>query len=472
MSVFRWEVESVEGCETATPGERVTYTITGYNDIIEGRLRSSLKWGVKVDGVIESTLGSAGKDKEMKHFYMREEWEGKEIIVMAQNNFRDFKESAGQRTLVTASPRILPREVSGRDEARVGDTVEYKVTRYNREMSKISERAKRGMRWAVKVDGIQEILTGEVGETFNLEIRKEWDGKEIIVMAAVFSWEFDEGVSQPTRVGAVKAIEGFYYASDGTYLSKEGNSNKVYLANKYTKEGESFVYEETTDINITHDDFCYIAGIIYWEDRSAFEGAAAATQATFNAVKLIKGDNLLMKKQAEYAKKLLSTNYSTVSASRKRPLADSDQSREAKNCRRALIHVLTVGRDYSNGAILWDGIDFAVKGSKHNKATIDGGIEIQEVIWNEFIDAISDTELRNFFNTNRDEARKNISFYEEGTNIKRDPFISLGTGRFNRGLCLNKAVVVRGRQVYWAPNREHTNNRGYRWSSFFGNNLI
>jgi muramidase (phage lysozyme) len=136
-----------------------------------------------------------------------------------------------------AHPTIEVREVSGLDEANVGDTVEYKVTRYNRAQDKVNESERQFVQWAVKVAGIysiQEVLGGRRGETLSLEIRKEWDGKEIIVMAARGPWSFDEKISHRTRVGVVKATKGFYYASDGTLLGRIGTDadfTDVFLVN-------------------------------------------------------------------------------------------------------------------------------------------------------------------------------------------------------------------------------------------------
>jgi hypothetical protein len=215
---FDCEVESIVGCDTAAVGEMVTFSVAGSKKMPESSLHC-LHWGVSIDGVIKPAPTRSYGWLETVEIVMCEEWVGKEIIIMAHNGGRstDFKESTGLKVEVTANPRVMPREISGFDEANVGDTVEYKVTRYNRAADKISERQKQGMRWAIKVNGVQEVLTDEVGEIFNLDIRKEWDGKEIVVMAAMFSWEFDEGVSQRTRVGdcVMEITDAYWIDEDG-----------------------------------------------------------------------------------------------------------------------------------------------------------------------------------------------------------------------------------------------------------------
>ncbi len=303
----------------------------------------------------------------------------------------------------------------------------------------------------------------------------------------------------------IEQPEGYFYGPNGEFIDYEEDSEDVYVV-------ENNAYRK---LDITHSNFCDIAGVIHSEDPSCFEGAAAATQTTFNMVKLVKGDIPLLQ-QGEYARKLLWEGpYSSVS--NKRTLSDNADSQEAKNCRKGLIHVLTGGMDFSSGAIFWDGSDFATKGSRHNKANIDGGIEIAQALWNQFLDVtFGGNESR------KDNARKNIQFHKTEINkilkfeydnanmyalpveyyangialhgnsyfmiasgtsfwIKDgvyyrqtvtiiDPFISYGTGRNNMNRCLHKATIVQGKQIYWAPNINHPNNNGYRWELILGTN--
>jgi len=197
LDTFKLEVESVVGSETGVPGEKITYTANRYNlDEFEERLKRQIKWAVKVDGVIKPAGGALSG--ETVEIILEKKWEGKEILVMAQNFFRDFKESAGQKTKVEKFPRTLVKEISECKEASCGQTVKYKVIRYNRQESSVSSNDKKNIKWAVEVDGIQEELTDKKGESINLTIKEEWDGKEITVMACLNG--FDKNVSTRTRV--------------------------------------------------------------------------------------------------------------------------------------------------------------------------------------------------------------------------------------------------------------------------------
>ena len=61
----------------------------------------------------------------------------------------------------------------------------------------------------------------------------------------------------------------------------------------------------------------------------------------------------------------------------------------AKSSMEAAINALTNGKDYSHGAIRWDGFDLAAKGFNHVKA-VNCGIRISETFFNSFKSAWSD----------------------------------------------------------------------------------
>jgi hypothetical protein len=293
-SPFGWKVKSVEGCETAAPGEYVIYTITGYSPKMEKGHGHSLLWAVKVDGVTQYV--SSGGSKETHRLYIDEEWAEKEIIVMAQNWFgdRNFEESAGQKTFVTVEPRMFPREVSGPGEANVGDTVEYRVTRYNREAGKISAWEKKGLSWMVKVDGVQEILTDEVGEIFNLEIKKEWDGKEIVVMTALLVWEFDEKVSRRTRVGNCMSKDTPPTSLRIRNVAEVDEKAEVYACD--TIELEVTEYNEARDLTQAEKD------AIKWDVKI---GNAAKTVLTDNNGQPLRGDRIVFSPSKEWEGQLV-----------------------------------------------------------------------------------------------------------------------------------------------------------------------
>ena len=299
-------------------------------------------------------------------------------------------------------------------------------------------------------------------------------------------------------------INGHFYNKDGTFEGKinepdfEGSVEDVYVCDG---KGEiKYLFKNTKKLDITHENFCYIAGVIKAEDSSTFESAAATTQATFNAVKFEKGEGLNMQEQSKYAAKILSTGYSTATS--KKMLDDSENGNDFRNTRRALIHVVQGNRDYSEGAILWDGIDFADRGINHPKAREGGGISISKDLWLKFINNCTykpdkkgilrlsrgkgekdktkeealktipflDEQMPNLndnlsyifdFGENNDTIWNTSKKYGERKNI--DYYETLGTIKYNKGRTLNKATVVYGGHIFWRPFKEHPNNKGYYW---------
>ncbi|NRS90782.1 hypothetical protein HNQ02_003729 [Flavobacterium sp. 7E] len=314
-------------------------------------------------------------------------------------------------------------------------------------------------------------------------------------------------------------VNGHFYNIDGTFEGKvnittnTGSVNDVYTCTRKTnKKDESGkvidVYSGITKLDITHEEFSYITGVIKAEDSSTFESAAATTQATFNAVKFEKGDDLTMKDQSKYAKKLLATSYSSVSPKTK--LDDSKADIEDKNARKGLIHVLLGKQDYSLGAALWDGIDLADKGIKHNKATKEGGISITKDLWIKFVNGCEYKADKNGIlrlyrgngekDKTKEEALVTIPFEESNnttiiatkpynnifgweqnkddiwnignTSNKKniDYYETLGTNN-NLGRTLHKATVVYGGHIFWKFYKEHINNKGYLWKYYMNHNL-
>ena len=313
------------------------------------------------------------------------------------------------------------------------------------------------------------------------------------------------------------SVNGHFYNKNGTFEGKvniannQGSVNDVYVCDGKGNAKDTFV--NAIKLDISHENFCYIAGVINAEDSSTFESAAATTQATFNAVKFEKGDKLSMEEQGKLAKKLLSTGYSTATS--KKLLKDEDNNNLYKNARKGLIHVLQGKKDYSEGAVLWDGIDFANTGITHNKATKEGGISISKELWVKFIEnskfkpdskgtqrlllhkpnspahdkdktkaeALATIPFEEeekatikisnapyifdlFPSQNKDwnfqiglEGKKNIDYYE-----------TLGTNN-NSGRILHKATVVYGGHIFWKFYYEHPNNKGYLWKYYMNHKL-
>lgn len=288
----------------------------------------------------------------------------------------------------------------------------------------------------------------------------------------------------------------FYLKTTGKFVSNIGTSQNCYAVRE---KKNMYVKSEVEALNIKHDDFTYICGVLIKEDPDTFETMAALVQTTFNAVKLKKGDFLSMEEQAIYAKKLLSSNYSSVPV--KTPLQDSDSNQIANDMRRALIHVLLAGYDYSNGSIVWDGIDFVILGKNHPKSKWYGGISITKQIWNSFIDVWfpkdNDIQIFDGKTYTKSNCKQMIPFItkteisereEELSNIKKEcpnlhqvtenlfetcqieirtGYPNLPNGEKKFIWIINKANVIYGNSIFWIPDKNR--NKGYIWKNYFPN---
>jgi hypothetical protein len=174
IKAFSVLVREVRGEENASAGDRITYRVTKYNkESVSDKDKKTIKWAVKIDDRPEEKLEGEGESIEIE---MREEWEGKEILVMAYR--RKPLEEVSQRTNIK---RTLVSKVDGAEEAATGEKANYNVEKYNRD-TVVSENIKSKIQWAILIDERQEDLAVK-GEAVEIEIRDEWEGKEIFVMA-------------------------------------------------------------------------------------------------------------------------------------------------------------------------------------------------------------------------------------------------------------------------------------------------
>jgi len=157
----------------------------------------------------------------------------------------------------------------------------------------------------------------------------------------------------------VSSFSGYFYNSDGEFLSHEGDSDKVFLATKYDKKSKTvdkktvgtFIYEEVTDLDIIHSDFCYIAYVVKNESG----------QTDITELKCIAYTSYNRATKAKKTwKGLLGTTYSSVP--NKQEMSDNLTDNKSKLTRKALIAVLNNESDITDGAEYWDGTDFIAWG--------------------------------------------------------------------------------------------------------------
>jgi hypothetical protein len=131
----------------------------------------------------------------------------------------------GQSLVQTGAKRATPIEdpevasVTGAETVSVGEKITYRVNRYN--IDEVEEGDKENIKWAVIVDGAQKDIPFQYGETIELEMKEEWLGKEITVMARCFFGEFNEKVCQKTKIEG-----GSMNITDVYWIDEEGNKNR------------------------------------------------------------------------------------------------------------------------------------------------------------------------------------------------------------------------------------------------------
>lgn len=117
-----------------------------------------------------------------------------------------------------SEPMVLVTSVKGKNKAIVSQTVQYVVTKYNVPNVKDSDRKR--VKWVIEVDGQKEYLK-EQGETLDLQIKEEWEGKEIIVMPYLKQCTYNVSVHTkverwylPRVIVQTKTKEGFGTKND------------------------------------------------------------------------------------------------------------------------------------------------------------------------------------------------------------------------------------------------------------------
>lgn len=163
-------------------------------------------------------------------------------------------------------------------------------------------------------------------------------------------------------------VNGYFYNYNGTYEGnvvgqKKGKKNDVYACDG--KGQENNIYKNPKRLNITHSDFCMIAGIVKLESgKNDYEELNCICNTASNRAKHKNISLKVLLVNGEPIGKERYIPYSTVPKKNKTPLTDTNITSYANNTRKALINVLNGGDDNSYSAELWDGDDFLVWGDR------------------------------------------------------------------------------------------------------------
>lgn len=237
-----------------------------------------------------------------------------------------------------------------------------------------------------------------------------------------------ESAVQPEVVET--AVEGYFYKkttgeADEKNSNYKGASKKAYAVNEFK---EKYNNAEVIDLKLNNDDLNIFANTTAQESSGNKNESYALASAIVNL--------------ANYRNK---TILDTLKTEGIYGYNDGGNNTMYKNndkfSMEAVINALTNGKDYSNGAIRWDGFDLAGEGFNHTKA-IDCGIRISEALFNSFKAAWNDDYI------NRFSGGKYTKFNES---FKAGDYKAIGR---NKGLILYEASTVQGKTMFWKPTNE------------------
>jgi RHS repeat-associated protein len=187
----------------------------------------------------------------------------------------------------------------------------------------------------------------------------------------------------------------YYYAADGKYLGQgSSNSTEVRLARvlsdgKFYSVGVDGKFtQDLVVVNSNHETFQKFAAMVYAETvgmkksgNTAYDSkeAYSLASATKNFISKSVDVGLNYTVEDVFVKSGFS---SAIGTKLYQDYLESGYTENWISSNSAVINALLGGTDYSNGAFLWDGIDFMKKGSAHVKYKY--GMDLIEAHYNEF----------------------------------------------------------------------------------------
>lgn len=238
-------------------------------------------------------------------------------------------------------------------------------------------------------------------------------------------------------LGDVASDPGDYYGNDGRYHGSDGNNkdNKAYTADAavttQSKGANGKVTTTTEFINakelpVSNSTLNVLANTVAQESSGDVKESYALASTIVNLANY-KGSDVLttIKNEGIYGYK------------------DGGNSKEYKNNAEgsmgAAINAVTGGKDYSNGALRWDGFDFAARGFDHPKGKTSG-IQVQGEHLSSFKEAWSDRLISKYSNGKYTSFTKNLSSMPHGA-----------TEGVNKGRVLYQSSAVLGKTIFLRP---------------------
>ena len=228
--------------------------------------------------------------------------------------------------------------------------------------------------------------------------------------------------------------EGDYYNKSGKLLGNDGvKNNKAYLATSVITDKKGVVTSATDKslLPVTNDVLNQYANTVAQESSGNKQESYALASAISNLSKY-KKKSILATLKTEGIYGFRDGGYKT------------DYEGNAEYSMEAVINALTNGKDYSNGAIRWDGFDLAARGFNHPKPKT-AGVEISPADFMHFKAAWPAKLIKAY------SAGKYTSFssnFHSGSHP--------ATYGSNKGYVLYSSSAAYGRTMFWKANLNAT----------------
>lgn len=168
---------------------------------------SKIQWEMKVveTGAVE-TIGTGSSIKYKVH----KNHAGKTVVFRAYID-KECKDFPQQRLVCKIAPKILIKEAGGSEQAKIGGTVEYQVTKYSVDEGQVPESLKEKVKWdyrlgSEKQKNLTDPATGQqlTGSRIRFTVPDEWAGREVKLFPYLVGP--NSGIFAPLTVEAAKEV--------------------------------------------------------------------------------------------------------------------------------------------------------------------------------------------------------------------------------------------------------------------------
>ena len=250
-------------------------------------------------------------------------------------------------------------------------------------------------------------------------------------------------------------VLGDYYNRKGKYLGNDNiNDNNVYVADgvDITKKGK-LKFKNAQRLNVTHSTFIKFAGVVDQESYGNIKESFALGTTIVNASRNggVSIESLIT--NVNFTKAIATTNYELFLKS-----PDNDKHGISSAINAFLYQAGNkTAIDYSNGALLWEGGEFAAKGANQHKSKFYG-LVIPKNHWVQF---------KNFYKTTgknsllKDYKVENVASLSAYFNKDVGAYIVKAVKQNDRVLL--RSTAVHGGTIFFGKNESDPSNADYKW---------